>query len=351
MVVQIQGLRNDALQWLGYIVLLVCVTAVSQGSSDPRSNRPDRAPLPSSLFPSQDKTPGTDGFAELDLGVGEPQIVGANGHARTNGNGHGTNGRCLLNISTLIPDRLALLRAKSPPEALPEIVAGVAVALDEGGNTFYRGQKKTPVAEWDPKLETVRYYSSVRQEHNQPRQLVRVARDSKVFMPVAHGNGAWYSHSGPMLDFVTFATRASRKKSGSTRAGNQPSVRETIFERYPDLVIAAEAKDDPGHGMGPDPEKFPTVDHWIEWEAAYLREVKKFGLPVVPLAKSGSTTKYMQLIQKYPDLLDGLILISPVHPSVKLQEDVARLHQFVEDGEFVPNLWGFNWAVRMVSQM
>ncbi|MEZ4751733.1 MAG: hypothetical protein R3B54_14225 [Bdellovibrionota bacterium] len=295
---------------------------------------------------------GNDGLAHLELGTVGPHITGSNGHSNGNGNGNGhSDGACLLRVSTLIPDRLALLRKVSPPEAAPEIVAGNAVALDEAGNTIYRGQKKTPVAVWDTGLETVRFFSSVERKTNQPNKLVRYPDESKVFMPIAHGNGAWYSHSGPMLDFVTFATRASKKRSGATRQGDQPSVRETVFERYPDLVIAAEAKDDPGHGMGPDPSKFPTVDHWIEWEASYLREVKKFGVPVVPLAKSGSTAKYMQLIQKYPDLLDGLILISPVHPSIKLKEDVARLHQFVEDGEFIPNMWGFEWAVKMINQM
>ncbi|MCB0418336.1 MAG: hypothetical protein H6617_08810 [Bdellovibrionaceae bacterium] len=351
--VQIQVLRNDALQWLGYIVLLVCVTAVSQGSSDPHSNRPDRAPLPSSLFPSGQHPVGTDGGTELSLDSAGPHILNGTAYTPTNGhgtNGHKGNGECLLHMG-LVPARLELMRRKSVPAALPEIVAGNAMALDEEGNTTYRGQKKTPKAEWDPGLETVRFFSSVQRETNQKRELVRYSSDSRVFMPIAHGNGAWYSHSGPMLDFVTLVTRASKKRSGSTRDGNTPSVRETLFERFPDLVVAAEAKDDPGHGMGPDPDKFPTVDHWIEWEASYLREVKRFGLPVVPLAKSGSTAKYMQLIQKYPDLLDGLILISPVHPSIKLKEDVARLHQFVEDGEFVPNMWGFDWAVKMVGQM
>lgn len=326
------------MQWLGYVLLLVCVTAVSQGSSEPHSNRPNRAPLP---------------FADSESSL-LPTNGRINGHAngKTNGHTNGkSNGHCVLSVSTIIEDRLALLRQTSAPAASAELVHGVAVALDQGGQSFYKGQSKSPVAEWDNTLNTVRFYGAVEHVHNQPREIRRVASNSQVFMPVAHGNGAFYSHSGPMLDFITFVTRGSKKRSGSTRDSSLPSLRETVFEKYPDLVIAAEAKDDPGHGMGPDPKHFPTVNDWVEWEATYLRQVKAFGLPVVPLAKSGSTAKYLQLIQKYPDLLDGLILISPVHPSIKHHEDVARLYQFADEGEFVPNLWGFEWAVKMVQQM
>jgi len=211
-----------------------------------------------------------------------------------------------------------------------EILAAIETA--KNGVETRAGKFDNFIIEYDPRLDTIRYQLAA----------ARIPVGSQVIIAFHHGGGTTKSHSHAMMQpFHILTAKAARKSDLMKFLVALPSR----------LVIAGEAIDAPGHGLGPDPDRFPKLDDLVEWLATQIRELKKSGLPVIPLARSASTGYFLAVHQKYPGLLDGLILMSPVDPGVGMRVGVEALHQQENDGRLVINKKGLDFVQRMYSQM
>ncbi len=207
-----------------------------------------------------------------------------------------------------------------------------AIAASQKGVTTKTGTFENFRIVYDPLLDTARYEQAAG----------RIPHGSQVVIAFHHGGGTMKSHSHAMIQpFHILTAKAARKSELMKYLVALPS-------RIP---MAGEAIDAPGHGFGPDVDKFPKLDNLVEWLADQIRELKKSGLPVIPLARSASTGYFLAVHQRYPDLLDGLILMSPVDPGVGMQVGTVALYKQQEEGRLVINKKGLEFVQSMYSQM
>lgn len=177
------------------------------------------------------------------------------------------------------------------------ILPGETVAFDGEGRVFFRAPPYSALrVELAPDIDSVRFVSG----------RGRVPENSQAILPLFHGTGAPYSHSGAMLSTLNTLT-----------AGPTERRRGFVYElqqRPEHLFVAAEAVDLPGHGGGPDLARFQTVDAVVDWLASEFQALKRFGLPIIPITRSGAGGLLVVMNRKYPGLVDGMILMSPLHP-------------------------------------
>jgi hypothetical protein len=207
-----------------------------------------------------------------------------------------------------------------------------AIAASQKGVTTKTGTFENVRLVYDSELDTARYQSV----------FGRVPEGSRVIVPLYHGGGTMKSHSHAMIQPMHVMTaKAARKSQLMTFLQQMPSR----------LSMAAEAIDAPGHGFGPSTERFPQLDNLVEWLATHIRQLKAAGLPVIPLTRSASTGYFLELHRRYPDLLDGLIMMSPVDPGIGLRVGLEALHHQAAEGRLVINGPGLEFVKSMYGQM
>lgn len=211
--------------------------------------------------------------------------------------------------------------------------AGLDVAFDEQGVVFKKQRFQKLSVEYDVDLDTVIY-----------RRKDRIVSPS-AFVPLFHGNGAQNSHSGAMFSILNILTAESRAGS---------SVLKGLTKRVQGLAdyvpTHAVAWDFPFHGAGPSAASFNNIDNTLDWIALGLKRLNT-NLPIVPVARSGSSGLLIELNLKYPGLLSGMILVSPVHPTLKLEEGIRYVRERAKSGSTPLNEIGLNWIVSQMEQM
>ncbi len=185
---------------------------------------------------------------------------------------------------------------------------------------------------YDAFLDTIRYESVNG----------RVPVGSRVIVPFHHGGGTFKSHSEAMVQVMHIFTSSAARKSELVKK------LAALESRIP---IAGEIIDAPGHRFGPDAEKFPKIENLVEWLAEQIRSLKAYGLPIVPFCRSASTGYFLELHRRYPDLLDGLVLMSPVDPFISMIEGRKALELQAAEGRLVINEVGLRFVEEMYKQM
>lgn len=198
--------------------------------------------------------------------------------------------------------------------------------------------------DWHPYLRTAvfspRFYSSTGD------QVPFDPKMAKIIAPIFHGNGGSFSHSGSVLDLVdTLSSPLGRKKKGFIGAFlKQPEI-ESV------LPIYAMAADLPDHGAGPPQKEFEKMDQLLDWFSVLFNELKSHGGLLIPIARSGTAGFLMEFMHRRPGVLDGLVVVSLMHPSdlefaTKGLRDLARAKK-----NFYINEAGLEWATKMYAEM
>lgn len=204
----------------------------------------------------------------------------------------------------------------------------------ERRGTLYKGI----VAHYDRNFDTVTY---------EPRDM---RADAQVAMPLFHGFGADHSHSGAMFPLLQILTDPKTERSPD----NSMIARAQKLTNY--VPAVGVAIDLPAHGGGPRLSRRFAQDPnmTVDWLAAKLMQIKaRFSpLPLVPLGRSGSPGFLILVNQRYPGLLDGMVLMSPQLPDASvLRHVVERLYARESSGEIKRlNYDGLNWAQQIFGK-
>ncbi|MFK8138969.1 MAG: alpha/beta hydrolase family protein [Bdellovibrionales bacterium] len=153
-------------------------------------------------------------------------------------------------------------------------------------------------ADWLPKWQTVRIYSSGG----------RIPADAKIRVIGFGGHGAIYSTMEALINVLRYFGQSSIKiKGGSTlkKIRNMGSFKQVAFETF-DFI---------GHGMGPLSKNFVDkngrvdVDKVYEYMYSLLIHLKNEtpDLPFVAYAKSSGGNLVAHLDKRYPNLFDGVV--------------------------------------------
>jgi len=199
------------------------------------------------------------------------------------------------------------------------------------------------VAEPVPEADTMRFRSAEG----------RIPKGSQAIITLFHGIGADISHSGTMLIALNMFLQERTQRSTGTTA--------KIHNTYPYIKFAAQSMDLPENGYGGQGEDLSTT---IEILANEFRGLKELApeLPLIVFGRSASTGILVAVNHKYPSLIDGMILMSPMTPepnaykaSVKgYEEDWATIARQVAEGKkpaFSPNPPAADWMGRVYGEM
>ncbi len=155
-----------------------------------------------------------------------------------------------------------------------------------------------------------------------------------VVMPLLHGVGPTTSHAGSMFALLNVLT-GSKKKPGRSRSLTE--LRALPHHR----PVGAVAIDLPGCNGTPTPDGVRQLDGYADWLAGWFRQLKSdSGTRLVPLARSASATPVAEINRRYPGLIDGVVLLSPMLPG-DAEHSNADLLRRVGLGECRLNTVGF----------
>src|SRR5690606_17324379 len=116
------------------------------------------------------------------------------------------------------------------------------------------------------------------------------------------------------------------------------------------LPLRVEAYDLPWSGLGT--RRLPlrsaleaeaAVRENTDWFLQTALRAKKKGLPVIVVTRSASALLPLMVHERAPGLIDGVVLISPTHPSIEEQSRLSALEVMRRYG-IAPNVQAFEWA-------
>lgn len=181
-----------------------------------------------------------------------------------------------------------------------------------------------------------------------------IPADAKALVVLLHGIGADISHSGAMLPVMNFLA--------GPKTGKQKGSTARIHEKH--IPLGVVAIDGPGNGYGPSLEAIPNLDKAIQLLRLELQALKAKApeLPLIVFARSASTGMMVELNRRFPELIDGLILMSPVTPEPAamaqanegLAQDLAEAAELRAKGlkaDFVPLMPVLDWDSKLYNEM
>ena len=166
---------------------------------------------------------------------------------------------------------------------------------------------------------------------------------AELFMPLLHGMGPMTSHAGSMLATLNVLT-ASKKKAH--RSQSLKTLRQ--LPRY--RVVGGEAIDLLGAHGQPIPDECRSLDYLIDWLTSWLRPLKQsLGVPIIPIARSASVAPILGVHYAHPDLLDGVVFLSPMVP-FDAEHSNADLLGRVANSQCELNQIAFDYMNGLVAQ-
>jgi alpha-beta hydrolase superfamily lysophospholipase len=216
---------------------------------------------------------------------------------------------------------------------------GRSIAFDFEGVVFHGNRYRRLTVSFDAALSTVRYAA----------RDGRVPAGSRAIVPLLHGFGAQYSHAGSMIS-TAMGVLKSRRPPGN-RAGRQKRGRFSLVTELlrtgRHISCATEAIDLPFHGAGPEDAELRHLDGVVDWLSRALRQLRSYGLPVVPVARSGSSGLLLSALERSPELADAIVLSAPCHPVIGFDACTRRDDEDIARGAYVPNVQGRAWFVEI----
>ncbi|MEZ4751735.1 MAG: alpha/beta fold hydrolase [Bdellovibrionota bacterium] len=209
------------------------------------------------------------------------------------------------------------------------LIEGQSIAIR--GNKVFLGNNQYSLfeASFHPKLQTIVYHHK---EGRCPEKINYGAKHGtvapKLHLAVIHGGGGMKSQGGSWLNFMNIMM-SSKSKNGS--------LAETLKGLPTWLPTVSESIDLPGYGAGRHLDDYVTAKAQIAYLIEWFEDMKKAsgGLPLVAIARSASTGLMPAIAQMRPDLLAGMILIGPMHPTVGLKENEELAYEHAQQtGEY-----------------
>lgn len=186
-----------------------------------------------------------------------------------------------------------------------------------------------------PELETVRLYPATG----------LVPEGAKFSLVGLHGAAAMYSSAETMVKMIRYWGDSGPTKKGTNtrKLRNHPSFR----------LAAAEAPDIIGHGMGPLASENQGKEMATDYLVRYLQRVKKErpNLPLIVWVRSSSGILIENVVQREPNLIDGIVLMSsPVPKNEWLKNALETLLQMESEGILKTNAEGLDWVERVMYE-
>ncbi|MCB0406369.1 MAG: alpha/beta fold hydrolase [Bdellovibrionales bacterium] len=209
------------------------------------------------------------------------------------------------------------------------LIEGQSIAIR--GNKVYLGNNQYSLfeASFHPKLQTIVYHHK---DGRVPGKINYGAKHGevapKLHLAVIHGGGGMKSQGGSWLNFMNIMMSTKSKKG---------SLADTLKGLPTWLPTVSESIDLPGYGAGRHLDDYVTAKAQIAYLIEWFEDMKKAsgGLPLVAIARSASTGLMPAIAHMRPDLLAGMILIGPMHPTVGLKENERLAYEHAEQtGEY-----------------
>lgn len=220
---------------------------------------------------------------------------------------------------------------------------GRSIAYDGRGVVFRGNRYRRVAVAFDEELDTVRFID----------RRGRVPAGSRVAVPLFHGFGADYSHSGSMIStaFGVFAGPGPRGGRGGGAKRRRFSLARRLALDPGWRPAAVEAVDLPFHGGGPEDEGLRDLDGCLEWLARGLRQLVAFGLPVIPVCRSASGPLVLAAAARCPGMVTAVVLTGPPHPVTGFAECLRRDEADLARRGYVPNRAGRAWFIEIYRQL
>ncbi|MCB0406261.1 MAG: alpha/beta fold hydrolase [Bdellovibrionales bacterium] len=209
------------------------------------------------------------------------------------------------------------------------LIEGQSIAIR--GNKVFLGNNQYNLfeASFHPKLQTIVYHHK---DGRVPEKINYGARHGtvppKLHLAVIHGGGGMKSQGGSWLNFMNIMMSSKSKKG---------SLADTLKGLPTWLPTVSESIDLPGYGAGRHSDDYVTAKAQIAYLIEWFEDMKKAsgGLPLVAIARSASTGLMPAIAHMRPDLLAGMILIGPMHPTVGLKENERLAYEHAhQTGEY-----------------
>ena len=166
---------------------------------------------------------------------------------------------------------------------------------------------------------------------------------AEVIMPLFHGMGPTNSHAGSMLATLNVIT-ASKKKAG--RSESLKALRSLPHYR----LVGGEAIDLPGTFGIEIPEALDSLAGLCDWVTRWLQSLRDtYQVPLVPIARSASAMILLRVNEIHPELLSGLVLLSPMVP-FDADHSNADLQARVASSQCSLNQTAFDYMNRLTSE-
>ena len=103
--------------------------------------------------------------------------------------------------------------------------------------------------------------------------------------------------------FIFFHGSGTQKSGGQNFIGN--------LNTLANMGYSAISLDMPFHSEGPRSEAFNNSNHFMEWARSIILEAKKSGKPVYLAGHSFGPDAILELVTRYPKMVDGVVALSP----------------------------------------
>lgn len=175
----------------------------------------------------------------------------------------------------------------------------------------------------------------------------RIPADAKVRVLLSHGAGATYSHSDAMRSLI----RSLGEEKGLAKpSSNISKIRE--YDKF--TKVAIEAIDLPFHGKGSRDASLHDKEAVTAYLTRYLKQMKAETphLPIVVFGRSSSPSLYIDILSREPNLIDGVINMSPVIPLTReiVTEGTQKAYEMAAQGSFAIHKEGLDWVDNLLLQ-
>lgn len=170
-----------------------------------------------------------------------------------------------------------------------------------------------------------------------------IPEGARAFIDLHHGASAAYSQSACWFYAFSLFTGTSSKP-----------LMKRLKNGGGFFPVGLSAIDSPLHGVGiRDLATLSDLRFVVDWYVGHFLQqyvmLKKMNsdIPFVPIMRSTSAAYYLAAVKRYPwlkDIIDGVILLGPVHPVVGMAEEMRLLDVELAAGEYERNVPAHEWV-------
>jgi len=185
-------------------------------------------------------------------------------------------------------------------------------------------------AEEVPTHDTVRIYSASG----------KIPKGAKARVLLLHGMG-WNTSTHALWREMLRVLSDPNPEGNTLVEQHAKAIHRSLEDRR--ILVGAEAIDMPGHGVGAETtDLVDSLDASVDYLGSYVRLMKNETpeLPIVVVGWSWSGPIAIELERRYPELVDGLVLLGITEPG-EPQDTAARNFEAFADSEFT--IEGKSW--------